>query len=206
MIPQYINLDHRTDRRKCIENEFQKMNIDIYKRFSAIHNSENGAIGCSMSHIKVLESSTEDYTWVCEDDIEFKVDKETLNAIIKEFVESDADILCLGYASRNDKPYSSLLRRSYDLQTTSSYIVKKKFQKILHDFWKSVLESQLTNTEHSSKTIFNSLNVCKGDYYSIDMSWKVLQQSFKFVIPYQRCIIQRESYSDITKSYENYGC
>jgi GR25 family glycosyltransferase involved in LPS biosynthesis len=56
IIPCYINLNSRSDRRKETENEFEKLNIKDYVRFPAIYNSSNGAIGCLQSHIAILES------------------------------------------------------------------------------------------------------------------------------------------------------
>jgi len=205
--PYYINLDHRTDRKDCIEEEFKKINIDSFVRISAIYIPENGAKGCLASHIKVLETapSDNDAIWICEDDIEFKVDRETLDIHIKEFIESDADILCLGYNSRIEQEYSPLLNRTKDVQTTSSYIVKTKFRKILLEFWKSLYTSMELGIDHDSKEIYINLDVFKNHYESTDQSWKVLQQSHIFVIPKTRCVIQRPSYSDIEQRDVEYG-
>ena len=48
----YINLEHRTDRKEQIENELSIMGINA-KRFNAVCTT-NGAIGCTMSHLKLL--------------------------------------------------------------------------------------------------------------------------------------------------------
>lgn len=52
----YINLAKRTERRKSIEFQMEKMGIPEGKiiRFDAIEN-ENGALGCVLSHIDVLK-------------------------------------------------------------------------------------------------------------------------------------------------------
>ena len=205
--PYYINLDHRIDRKILIEEEFRKLNIDIYTRFPAIYMPNDGISGCLSSHVKLLESAPTDgdALWICEDDVEFNVNRITLDSHIKEFMESDADILCLGYASRSHITYSSLLNQTKDTQTTSSYIVKPKFRKILHDFWKSVLESRLSGVEHESKRIYTSLPIHNPHYDCADQCWKVLQQSYIFVIPKTRCLIQRIGYSDIEQRIVNYG-
>jgi hypothetical protein len=205
--PHYINLDHRIDRKILVEEEFRKLNIDSFVRFPAIYMPNDGISGCLSSHVKLLESAPTDgdALWICEDDVEFKVNRLTLDSHIKEFMESDADILCLGFANRIHKEYSNILYRTYDTQTTSSYIVKPKFRKVLHDFWKSVLESRQSGLEHEAKRIYASLPIHNPHYDCADQCWKVLQQSYVFVIPKTRCLIQRVGYSDIEHRIVNYG-
>ena len=204
--PYYINLDHRTDRREQVEAEFKRLGIDSNIRVPAFYHTD-GATGCMKSHIMAINDDPVkvDATWICEDDIQFLVDRPMLDIHIKEFMESDADILCLGGASRKHVDYSSNLLRTFDLQTTSSYIVKDKFKNTLVEFWKVILECRLNKTENPYKEQFNSIDVIKGDPLALDQSWKFLQQSYVFVIPTIRCIIQRASYSDIERRYVNYG-
>ena len=204
--PYYINLDHRTDRRQQVEAEFKRLGIDSAIRFPAIYHTD-GLTGCQISHIMAIDDDPlkVDATWICEDDIQILVDRVTLDLHIKEFMESDADILCLGGASRRHEDYSTNLLRSFDLQTTSSYIVKNKFKDALLILWNTTLNCRLYKTENPYKDYFNLLNVNKGDPLALDMSWKILQQSHIFVIPKTKCIVQRASYSDIEKQFVNYG-
>jgi GR25 family glycosyltransferase involved in LPS biosynthesis len=206
LIPVYINLDSRFDRRKEIENEFEKLSIKEYVRFPAIYNSSDGAIGCLQSHIKILESYDIDseVIWICEDDIQFLLDRSELDKYVKEFLDSSGDILCLGFNSRKSVPYSDLLLRTTDTQTTSAYIIKSKFRKVLLDYWKSILNSIMNNEEHPTKSIYNSLNVSKGLFKAADQCWKVLQQDHIFLIPNKKLLIQRASYSDIERRNVNY--
>lgn len=205
--PYYINLDHRDDRKILIEEEFKRLNITSFVRVPAIYTPNKGALGCLASHIKALETAavSSDAIWICEDDIEFKVDRATIDPCIVEFMNSDASILCLGYNSRNEKEYSPLLNHTKDIQTASCYIVKSVFRPILLEFWKSLLECRKNNIEHPSKHIYMNLPIIKAEYEVSDQSWKVLQQSYVFVIPKTRCVIQRSSYSDIEKRVVNYG-
>lgn len=205
--PYYINLDHRDDRKILIEEEFKKLNIESFTRVPAIYTPNEGALGCLGSHIKALEAAslTCDAIWICEDDIEFKVDMSRLNSYIIEFMNSDASLLCLGYNSRNEIEYSPLLKHSKDIQTASCYIVKSAFRPILLEFWKSVSVFRINQVEHPSKHIYMNLPINKAEYEVSDQSWKVLQQSYVFVIPKTRCVIQRSSYSDIEKRVVNYG-
>lgn len=223
--PYYINLEHRTDRDDLVKGEFSRLGF-CGTRVEAISNKD-GSLGCLYSHLKILNMpyvpntllETDDETvinmnanpkptatWVCEDDIQFLVDRVTLDLYIKEFMESDADILCLGYGSRKDEPYSAHLLRSYDLQTTSSYIIKDKFKGVLKQFWASITLCKDHNLKHPLRAEFDKLKVHKGDFWCADQCWKILQQSYVFVIPKTRCIKQRGGYSDIEKQYVDYGC
>ena len=51
----YINLDTRPDRKVHVENQLQSVGITA-ERFNAIRLT-NGAVGCSMSHLKILENA-----------------------------------------------------------------------------------------------------------------------------------------------------
>ena len=68
----YINLDHRTDRKEHVEKELGKLGIQA-ERFNAIK-MQNGAVGCSMSHLKILQDARTkklDHVLIMEDDISF---------------------------------------------------------------------------------------------------------------------------------------
>lgn len=222
--PYYINLNHRTDRKELIKQEFKNLGLTPI-RVPAIFN-EDGAAGCMDSHVSILNkpymsntiSETNEETvinmfsgpkptatWICEDDMQFLVDRPILDIYIKEFMESDADILCLGYASRKEEPYSNHLMRSYDLQTTSSYIIKDKFKGTLKDLWATVSVCKRNNIDHPLRPDFTKLNVNKGDFWHADQCWKILQQSHVFVIPKTRCVKQRAGFSDLEKRFVDYG-
>ena len=51
----YINLHCRPDRKQHVENQLTSIGINA-ERFNAIKMS-NGAIGCSMSHLKIIENA-----------------------------------------------------------------------------------------------------------------------------------------------------
>lgn len=208
LVPCYINLDSRADRKNETEEEFRKLDIHDSVRFPAIYNSRNGAIGCLESHIKVLENYDIDSPaiWICEDDVQFLVNRDVLNKYINEFMDSSGDILCLGFNCRKTNPYLNSLLRVFDTQTTSSYIVKSSFRPILLDFWKEFLDHIKNNKEHSAKAIYDRLSIWKTPTYSaMDQSWKVLQQDYVFLIPNQKVLIQRPSYSDIENRVVEYN-
>jgi GR25 family glycosyltransferase involved in LPS biosynthesis len=51
----YINLETRPDRKEHIEKQMKLIGIKA-TRFNAIR-LQNGALGCSMSHLKILENA-----------------------------------------------------------------------------------------------------------------------------------------------------
>jgi len=68
----YINLTSRPDRKQHVEKQLNTIGIKA-ERFDAIQ-LQNGAIGCSMSHLKCLEKAKENglpYVLIVEDDITF---------------------------------------------------------------------------------------------------------------------------------------
>ena len=80
----YINLDHRTDRKRHIEQQLEQIRMtDNITRFNAIKNA-NGRIGCSLSHLKCLQMAKEakwESVMILEDDILFMLpDKFVENA------------------------------------------------------------------------------------------------------------------------------
>ena len=60
----YINLEHRTDRKEHVLNQLTNLGLPNVERFNAIK-MENGAIGCSMSHLKILKNAYENMEFYC---------------------------------------------------------------------------------------------------------------------------------------------
>lgn len=132
----YINLEHSLDRKKHIENINFKINMD---RFEAVKH-ENGNIGCTMSHIKLLKSllnsevnNENTYFLIVEDDIEILNINKYNNLLINLkniFTYHSPDIIVL---SGTDKIvditsyYGFGFYKLLKSHTTSSYIVNYKF-------------------------------------------------------------------------------
>ena len=189
----YINLDHRKDRKEHLTKEFQRIGFDNFERFPAVH-CNFGALGCGLSHLSILKKFLEDpeieIGMIIEDDAQFLVDREKIDEYIKNFKEDpDSDILCLGFGSYDQVPYNSQFHRSLNLQTTSCYVVKKKFIPIL-----------IENISESCQLLSKSFNMEN----SIDIYWKKLQKNYIFLIPKEKVVKQYPSYSDIIKRYVSY--
>lgn len=106
----YINLESRPDRCEHVERELKKMNINA-ERMNAIKMAE-GAIGCTLSHIRCLELAKErqyPHVFIIEDDITF-LQPELLLENLKKFEENTQlqrwDVLIIG--GNNCPPYTKV--------------------------------------------------------------------------------------------------
>lgn len=183
----YINLDHRTDRREEIESELSKLSLPCERLSASLHSV--GAIGCTQSHIRALQRALEldvETLWVFEDD--FMI----LNPNFQEVVESapDFDVFLAGFNGHHTH-YKGQYSRVHSSQTTSCYIVKRKFiPTLLKTFQESLECFQKDTNPHK---------------YALDMYWKRLQPKSMWLTSTNRLGKQRKSYSDIEKRVTDYG-
>lgn len=191
----YINLDHRTDRREHVENELSKVGINA-TRFNAIK-MENGAIGCSMSHLKILQDALKnnlDHVLIIEDDITF-LDKELFKNQINRFFElhgNNWDVIL--FAGNNMPPYKIIDDTCIKVsrcQTTTGYLVNGHYIKVLAQNVKMGL-THLLNKPNEKAT------------FAIDKFWFILQDSSNWYLITPLTVVQREDYSDIEKKITNY--
>jgi len=192
----YINLEHRTDRKEHVESELLKIGVKEAQRFNAIK-MENGAIGCSMSHLRILQDAQKnnlDHILIVEDDITF-LDPELFKNQINKFFEThknDWDVVLL--AGNNMPPYKNIDDTCIQVsrcQTTTGYIVNGHYIKTLLQNVKIGLTHLINKpTEHSK--------------YAIDKYWFILQQLYKWYLIVPLTVVQREDYSDIEKRVTNF--
>lgn len=190
----YINLNSRPDREKLLINELQKIGL-TGTRFNAIK-MENGAIGCSMSHLKCIQLAREnewDYVCIIEDDIEFlnpDLFKNQVTTFLKK--HKNWDVLLL--AGNNMHPYRAVDNtciKVQNCQTTTGYIVKKHYYDILIENYKKGIENLIKNPD-------------KPEMYSIDRFWFLLQNKDNWYLIIPLSVIQREDYSDIQQKKVNF--
>ena len=191
----YINLEHRTDRKQHVETQLITIGITA-KRFNAIK-MENGAIGCSMSHLKILTEAVNnnvDHVLIVEDDITF-LNPELFKTQINKFFElhqNKWDVILL--AGNNMPPYEKIDDSCIKVsrcQTTTGYLVNGHYIKVLVQNIKMGLTNLLNKpTEHSK--------------FAIDKFWFVLQEASKWYLIIPPTVVQREDYSDIEKRVTNY--
>ena len=191
----YINLINRTDRKSYIERELEKVGIKA-ERFNAIK-LQNGAIGCSMSHLKILQTAKQngwDHVLICEDDIQFlepAVFVNQMNSFLKNHTK-DWDVVLL--AGNNMPPYNKIDNtcvQVFHCQTTTGYMVKSHYFDILINNYKEGIKKLIAEPQ-------------KHIFFAIDKYWIQLQQSGKWYLIIPLTVVQKVDYSDIEKRMTNY--
>jgi GR25 family glycosyltransferase involved in LPS biosynthesis len=192
----YINLQSRTDRNIHVMKQLSLLGLDnVIHRFNAIQTT-NGAIGCSISHLKCLQYAKKNnwpHILIIEDDIKFlKPDlfKNQLNGFFRRNKEWDVVLLAgnnTGKIIRNDE-FSVQVTRC---QTTTGYLVKSHY-------YDTFIENIKEGLSKLIKQPFNK------KFFAIDKYWFRLQQTDKWYLIIPLTVVQREDYSDIEGHYTNY--
>ena len=91
------DLDCKIVRVSAIDgNEFENI-YSLMKHIRPCDTLTRGMIGCTLSHMKVLQSSDSEYTTIFEDDCVFRKNKSELESFLKKIDQLEPfDILCLG--------------------------------------------------------------------------------------------------------------
>jgi GR25 family glycosyltransferase involved in LPS biosynthesis len=200
----YINLAHRTDRKEHITNELKKICNDETKihRIEAIYKPELGALGCSMSHLKTLNYILEHENWnnclILEDDFTFKSDNieennNLINTFFKDFPDYECCVLSYNpWNARFENTHIDNIKKTHYSQTTSSYLINRKFiPKLISNFKESILD------------LITNGNKC---YNCLDIHWTHLQPSSNWYMFVPAIGFQIDSYSDIERKFVAYRC
>ncbi len=190
----YINLNERLDRKEHVEKQLEQLSLKG-NRFEAIKMS-NGAIGCSMSHLKCLQKAKEnnyEQVMIIEDDITF-LDPELFKENLTNFLRRHTkwDVLLLG--GNNIPPYievDSTCIKVTHCQTTTGYIVQRHYY-----------DTIIQNIKAGINYLLKDPN--KHFYYAIDKYWINLQKKDKWYLLIPLSVIQMPGYSDIEKRETNY--
>jgi glycosyl transferase family 25 len=192
----YINLESRPDRKEHVEAQLKLVGLKAY-RFNAIR-TKNGAIGCSMSHLKCLQIAKEnnwEHLLLLEDDIEF-TNPELFKRQFSKFLKANydnRDVVLL--AGNNMPPYQQIAdycAKVTRCQTTTSYMVKRHYYDTL-----------IQNIKAGIKKLMNEPE--KHTLYAIDKYWFQLQEKDMWYLITPLTVTQREDYSDIEKRATNYS-
>jgi len=216
----YINLEHRDDRLKHVQEQMTALGLgDVSTRFNAIK-MKNGAIGCSMSHLKLLEMAVEKklpHILIVEDDILFlDVDlfktqfKKTMQELEREMEESKESWDVVLFSGNNIGNYRKLVVNNGNnqskknenvvaiqvslCQTTTGYLVNGPYIPVLAQNVREGVEKLMSEPTN------------KNDY-AIDRYWFHLQmrELSRWFLIMPVCVIQKEGYSDIEERYTNYA-
>jgi GR25 family glycosyltransferase involved in LPS biosynthesis len=191
----YINLASRPDRKEHVEKQLQTIGIQA-ERFNAI-NLSNGAIGCSMSHLKCLEIAKKEgwsHLLIVEDDIKF-LKPELFKSQLNNFLSTHSSWDVILIAGNNFPPYQAIddtCIKVATCQTTTGYIVNGHYFDILIDNFRRGIKKLVENPE-------------KHTLYAIDKYWFHLQKKDNWYLIIPLSVTQREDYSDIEKRSTNYA-
>ena len=127
----YINLTERADRRAQVEQQLNLVGLTQFNRFNAIK-LPNGALGCSMSHLKCLQLAKEknlDHILIVEDDIIF-LNPGIFIGQLNKFLQNNKEWDVLLIAGNNVPPYrvvdDTCVQVSW-CQTTTGYLIRKQY-------------------------------------------------------------------------------
>jgi glycosyl transferase family 25 len=158
---------------------------------------ENGAIGCSMSHLKILQMAQInkwDHVLIMEDDIKF-LDPELFKTKFTKFMElhgNNWDVILLG--GNNMPPYENIDETCIKVtrcQTTTGYLVNGHF-----------ILPLLTNIKMG---LSNLLKYPENHHiFAIDKFWFILQKMNRWFLIIPPTVVQINDYSDIEKRITNY--
>jgi glycosyl transferase family 25 len=192
----YINLDTRPDRKAHVERQLQSIGITNAQRFKAIK-LHNGALGCSMSHLKLLETAKQnnwDHILIVEDDIQFlkpNIFKKQMNSFLQKHTKFD--VLLLG--GNNMPPFEQIDDTCVKVsrcQTTTGYLVKNHyFDTLIHNYRNGMAKLLKEPQNHV--------------LFAIDKYWFTLQSKHDWYLLTPLTVTQREDYSDIEKRATNYS-
>jgi glycosyl transferase family 25 len=191
----YINLETRPDRKEHVEKQMKLIGINA-ERFNAIR-LQNGALGCSMSHLKILENAKKnnlDHVLIVEDDILFTKPQFFVSQINKFFSNhSNYDVVII--CGNNVPPYVKVddtCIKVSKCQTTTGYLVKNHyFDTIIQNFREGIQKLMKEPEKHI--------------LYAIDKYWFNIQGKDKWYLIIPLTVTQREDYSDIEKKTTNYS-
>ncbi|QVL57341.1 MAG: glycosyltransferase family 25 protein [Simkaniaceae bacterium] len=196
----YINLDHRTDRKKLMENELDRFGIPPEKihRLSAVYNQLNGTKGCLLSHIKALTLAIEngwEKVLILEDDIIFSKKLDAIESQLESFfrdTDEQWDVFFLGGAYREmvETSWTGVIQ-IHNSWCAHAYIVHRHYLEKLRACFLSAYE---LIKDH----FFNNQSLI----YSLDQVWRVLQRSDRWYAGKEQSILQRVGTSDIDPVYE----
>jgi glycosyl transferase family 25 len=190
----YINLHHRSDRKEHVENQLLSIGLKG-ERFNAIKMA-NGAIGCSMSHLKLLQEAVKNklsHILIVEDDITF-LEPEVFKTQMNKFFELHETWDVVLFAGNNMPPYETVDETCIKVsrcQTTTGYLVNGHYIKVLLQNIKMGLTNLLNKPD-------DKMN------FAIDKFWFHLQKIDNWYLIIPLTVIQREDYSDIEKKVTKY--
>ena len=190
----YINLESRRDRKIHVEQQLASVGLPI-NRFNAIRLA-NGALGCSMSHLKCLQlakAANWPHVLICEDDIKF-LNTDVFEDQLDGFLSNNTDWDVILIAGNNMPPYrvhDDFSVQVSHCQTTTGYIVKQNYyDRLIQNIKEGIHHLMMEPHKHM--------------FFAIDKYWLQLQKEDKWFLIVPLTVVQRVDYSDIERRMTNY--
>lgn len=197
----FINLDHRTDRKDHVQQQLANIGLlEKAQRFPAIK-MKWGAIGCTMSHLKILETAAANHwnhVMIIEDDITFlepDLFVQQFNTFLLNYSTNLPDWDVVLISGNNIPPYEKIddtCIRVSACQTTTGYLVAGHYIATLAQNIREGLARLLRNPENKLQ-------------YAIDRYWFPLQKRDRWFLIIPLTVVQMEGYSDIECRTTNYA-
>ena len=191
----YINLQERIDRKAQVEQQLNMVGLTNFNRFNAIK-LPNGALGCSMSHLKCLQLAKErnlDHILIVEDDIIF-LNPGIFIGQLNKFLQNNKEWDVLLIAGNNVPPYRVVDETCVQVswcQTTTGYLIRKQYYDTLIANIKEGINMLIR--EPKNKIM-----------YAIDKYWLSLQKRDTWLLLVPLTVSQREGYSNIENCVTNF--
>ena len=196
-------MNKREDRNKEFLDNFNQMDENRIIRIPAHYYPENGHVGCLMSHINALSRAIKENLGenilICEDDFTVK-DMDYCNRMLDLLFDKfpNWDVVMLGHNTFQaedtgvETPNHEKIIKILDSQTTSGYLIKKRYIPRLLEIYTNDLSNYVKTGEW-------------GDFsYNVDQSWKILQPKDEWYGFSPPVGVQRASFSDIQNAQINY--
>jgi GR25 family glycosyltransferase involved in LPS biosynthesis len=188
----YINLTHRLDRKKQMEEELKEIAHKVF-RIEGCFDELNGARGCVLSHIKALEFAL-DKGWgtvlILEDDCFFqkKRDQSYIDHFFAHF-KNDWDVFFLGGQAKVFE------------KTTHPDYLKVHFSLRAHDYAVNghYMEKLRAHFMKTYESMAGDLFFVQSLPKALDRQWAELQLEDRWFIGTKPIARQRKSFSDIEK-------
>lgn len=201
-----INLDERADRLNDFmlnHQEFGYSEID-FLRISAIRVDDFGGLGCAKSHIIALcdfmTRGDAPFCLILEDDFRFKKDFENFSNVVIPFIKNRIDLKVFMLAGTRvlSRPINSEIVEIFEGQSTAGYIAARDYvPKIIDCFLRSILLMEKFRSMEQRNLIY--------DRFSIDQTWKKLQQEGGWFACSKMMGFQATSFSDIENKVVDYS-
>jgi glycosyl transferase family 25 len=176
--------------------EHQLTTIGIHaERFKAIKLT-NGALGCSMSHLNILETAKKNdlsHVLIMEDDIKF-LEPDVFISQFDKFLKTNKTFDVVLIAGNNMPPFTNIDDTCVKVtrcQTTTGYLVQSHyFDTLIHNYRKGIEKLMKNPKDHG--------------LYALDKFWFHIQGKHNWYLIIPLTVVQRADYSDIEKRATDY--